>query len=432
VSSLAAAVARRPQRVESRAATGAWLLSAGMLASGVLTYAFHVLAARSLGPAAYGQIAVLWAAMFIASIMLFRPLEQTTSRALADRRARGEEVATVLRSIASVSVVALLLIVLGTALAWTPIANALFDGDNALTALLLAGIGAYGASYLVRGVLGGVRWFGGYGLCLLADAIVRLVVAAPLIVVASELTAGVAVVAAGIGGALAPLVLARGRLRGTGRGGAAPAFHTGSALAFAAPAVAIAAADQLLVNGAPLLVTLGSGTAAGSTAGVVFAATMLVRAPVYVFQGVAAALLPNLTDLNARASRAEFRRAVARTSAFMLASGAVIVVGATLLGPAAMRLLYGEGFDATRLELALLGAGVAFYLAASTCSQALLALGCVRRAAAAWILSALLFVGAYAVAPGDALERISIAFALATLVDFAVLAAVIARRLAHR
>jgi hypothetical protein len=97
-----------------------------------------------------------------------------------------------------------------------------------------------------------------------------------------------------------------------------------------------------------------------------------------------------------------------------------------------MRLLYGEGFDATRLELALLGAGVAFYLAASTCSQALLALGCVRRAAAAWILSALLFVGAYAVAPGDALERISIAFALATLVDFAVLAAVIARRLAHR
>jgi len=61
-----------------------------MLASGVLTYAFHVL--RPLARAGgYGQIAVLWGAMFIAAIRFFRPLEQTTSRALADRLARGEE-----------------------------------------------------------------------------------------------------------------------------------------------------------------------------------------------------------------------------------------------------------------------------------------------------------------------------------------------------
>ena len=432
MSALAAAIARRPARTEARAVTGAWLLSAGMLASGVLTYAFHVLAARSLGPTAYGEIAVLWAAMFIASIMLFRPLEQTTSRALADRRARGEEVGSVLRSIACVGGIALAIVTVAAALTWTQLASALFDGDAALTGLLLAGVGAYGASYLVRGLLGGVRWFGGYSLCLLADAVVRLVVAAPLIFVASRLTAGVAVVAAGVGGALAPLLFGRGRLRGTGPGTAAPAFHAGAALAFAAPAAAIAAADQLLVNGAPLLVTLGSGRAAGSTAGVVFAATMLVRAPVYVFQGVAAALLPNLTDLNARAGRLEFRQAVARTCAFMLASGGVIVLGATLLGPPAMRLLYGAAFDAGRLELGLLGAGVAFYLAASTCSQALLALDCVRRAAAGWVLAAGIFVGAYAFAPGEPLTRISIAFALATLVDLAVLAAVLARRLANR
>jgi hypothetical protein len=31
----------------------------------------------------------------------------------------------------------------------------------------------------------------------------------------------------------------------------------------------------------------------------VFAATMIVRAPVYVFQGLAASLLANLTHLNA-------------------------------------------------------------------------------------------------------------------------------------
>src|ERR671934_505681 len=80
------------------AVPGAWMLSGAMLATGVLTYAFHVLAARSLGPHGYGQIGVLWAAMFLGSIVLFRPIEQTTSRTIADRRARGEEVATVVRS----------------------------------------------------------------------------------------------------------------------------------------------------------------------------------------------------------------------------------------------------------------------------------------------------------------------------------------------
>src|SRR5207302_1110436 len=74
VSTQAATIARPAARAERRPLAGAWLLSAGMLASGVLTYAFHVVAARTLGPAAYGQIAVLWAAMFIASIMIFRPL----------------------------------------------------------------------------------------------------------------------------------------------------------------------------------------------------------------------------------------------------------------------------------------------------------------------------------------------------------------------
>ena len=83
--------APRPQR-RGAALGGAWLLPAATIVSGVLTYAFHIVAARNLGPAAYGQIAVLWGAMFLIAIVLFRPVEQTTSRAVADRLARGEEV----------------------------------------------------------------------------------------------------------------------------------------------------------------------------------------------------------------------------------------------------------------------------------------------------------------------------------------------------
>src|SRR5712691_4279119 len=103
MSTQAATIARPAARAQRRPLAGAWLLSAGMLASGVLTYAFHVLAARTLGAAAYGQIAVLWAATFLVSVMLYRPLEQTASRALADRLSRGEEGRTVVRSVVKVA-----------------------------------------------------------------------------------------------------------------------------------------------------------------------------------------------------------------------------------------------------------------------------------------------------------------------------------------
>jgi hypothetical protein len=83
--------------------------------------------------------------------------------------------------------------------------------------------------------------------------------------------------------------------------------------------------------------------------------------------------------------------------------------------------LYGPGFEAGRGELILLGAGVAFYLAASTFSQALLAVDRGGRAAGAWVIASIAFIGAYAALPGSELERISLAFAIATFVDLILL-----------
>ena len=103
-----------------------------------------------------------------------------------------------------------------------------------------------------------------------------------------------------------------------------------------APPRSIAGADQLLVNGAPLLV-VAVGTRDGGAVGLVFAATMLVRAPVYVFQGFAASLLPNLTHLAAVAGRAQLRRAVLRTALVLFAVGMAFIGFAAAAGPAAMR-----------------------------------------------------------------------------------------------
>jgi O-antigen/teichoic acid export membrane protein len=400
-----------------------------MVLSGVLTYAFHVLAARALGPDSYGRIAVLWGAMFLAAVVLFRPVEQTSSRAIADRLARGDEVATVIRSVLVLCAGVLVVAVVGGLAAWPVLSDGLFGGDDMLTAMLIVGTAVYGLAYLVRGFLGGVRWFSGYGLGLIADAVARIVVAAPLVFIASQNVAAAAIVAAGLAGIVVPLAAGHTLLRRQLVGEGGERFHPRAALAFAAPASIIAGADQLLVNGSPILVIAGGGAAASKEAGVVFAATMLVRVPVYVFQGLAASLLPNLTRLQATREADRFRRSVLRAVGILLGVSAVIAAGAALIGPQAMSILYGSGFDAGRVELTLLAASVGGYLAAATLSQALLAMDAGGRAAAAWALASVLFVGLYVILPGEALVRISIALAVALAVGSVILTAGLLRLL---
>ncbi|HEX7255097.1 MAG TPA: hypothetical protein VF236_04145 [Gaiellaceae bacterium] len=410
-----AAVVRAPVlKARKQALAGAGLVSAATLGAGLLIYGFHVLAARKLGPEAYGQIAVLWAALFLTVIVLFRPLEQTTSRETANRLARGEEAGTVVRAVGRLAAGLLLALGLGLALAWTFVTDRLFLGNDGMTAMLLAGIVFYGGAYVTRGLLAGTRWFPGYGLGLIADSVVRLLVAAPLVLIASQNLAAAAIAAAGLGGLAVPLLVGRRRLRAALAGSQDSSFRLGSALGFAMPAGVVAAADQVLVNGGPLLVMLGGGAGASKAAGLVFAATMLVRVPVYLFQGFAASLLPNLTRLQAVDGSIRFRRAVRQTVLLLLAGGVVIVAGAAVAGPEGMRILYGDDFTAGRVELVLLAAGVAFYLGAATFSQALLALGAAGRTAIGWSASAVLFVALYAVVPGEPLFRIAVAFLCAT------------------
>ncbi len=288
------------------------LVPAALVAAGVLAYAFLSLAARALGPERYGPVALLWAATFLTAVVLFRAVEQTASREIAARLERGEDIRPVARSLAKV-VAALIALVVGVSLVlWEPITDRLFDGKSEFTAAFILGVALYGAFYLVRGLCAGIGWFGGYSGTLVADGVARLVVAAPLVVSSSDVWAMAAIVAAPAAGTLWPLIGLRRRWREIPEGSEAP-FGVGDAVRFGAPVAAIATADQVLVNGAPLLVAVG-GVGDTKAAGVVFAATMLVRAPVFVFQGVGAVLLPRLAATHAAGDRDGFRQAVARVA----------------------------------------------------------------------------------------------------------------------
>ncbi|NUT55771.1 MAG: hypothetical protein HOQ03_07285, partial [Thermoleophilia bacterium] len=248
------------------------------------------------------------------------------------------------------------------------------------------------------------------------------------VVVATRDLAAAAMVAAAVASVVVPVGIGRRVLAPLTHHGEGEAFHVGAAVAFAWPAAVIAIADQVLVNGGPLLVMLGDGEDVGKVAGLVFAATMLVRIPVFVFQGLATSLLPNLTRLHAASEQALFRRAVLRAAAGLAGCAALIVVAVSLVGPEAMRLVYGAEYEAGRVELALLGGGVGFYLATSTFSQALLALDRGRIAAAGWVISAAVFLGAYFVSPGGELMRVAVAFAVGTAVAVPLLGLALARR----
>ncbi|HWH96200.1 MAG TPA: hypothetical protein VNT03_20225 [Baekduia sp.] len=400
------------------APTGAVLMSVGTLAAGVTAYAYNVLVAQALGPDAYGPIAVLWAAMFLVAVVLFRPIEQTLSREVSYALARGRDVGPVLRSVAGLTSATVLVAAAACAIAWGPITDRLFDGQPVLTAMLILGIAGYGASYFVRGVIGGRRAYRAYGILLLADGFARLLLVVPLFFLASSSLAAAALAAAAVAGAVVPLIVREGRHVLRGAQGAEPAAVSPGGLArFAGPAGLVALGDQVLLSGGPVLVMLQGGDGAAKAAGVVFAATMLVRAPAFLFQGVSAALLPNLTTMLARRDIAGFRRAVGRTVAVLAGFSALAAVGAFAAGPDIMHLLYGEGFDAARGDLALLALGAGGYLVAGTLSQAAMARSETIGMAAIWVGSAAAFVALELGLGGAPLHRVAIAFAAAALAN---------------
>jgi O-antigen/teichoic acid export membrane protein len=406
----------RTRRDSRRVLSPAAVLTVGTLASGVLAYAFNLLAARALGPAGYGPIAVLWAAVFLVSVVLFRPVEQTLARELSGRIATGDDARVVVHRMRRLTA-ALTALAIALLLAfWGPVTDRMLGGHDALTASLALGIAGYAVSYYVRGIASGVEWLAGYGVLLFVDGFARVAFALPLVFVASSTVAAAAIAAAAFAGALAPLAVRRlGRpAPDVLHGRPAPDFRARRALRFAAPVAAVAAAEQVLVSGGALLVSLEGGAGAAAAAGTVFAATMLVRAPVFLFQGVAAALLPNFTRAAVLGERARIHRMLARLAGGVGALTVLLVAGALALGPELMRLVFGPEFDVGRTDLAILCGGVGSYLVAATLGQAAMATDRAAGAALVWCAAAAGFVALVLALPGDPFHRVSVAFTAAT------------------
>ena len=99
---------------------------------------------------------------------------------------------------------------------------------------------------------------------------------------------------------------------------------------------------------------------------------LLARIPLFMFQAVQAALLPRLSRLAAKGELLEFRAGLRRLMVLVLAVGVVGTIGAFVLGPFVLEVVYDA--DLTGRTLAMLALGSACYMVALALAQAVIAL----------------------------------------------------------
>jgi O-antigen/teichoic acid export membrane protein len=415
----------------------AGLLTIALGSAGVLAYIFFALASHTLSKEEYGEIVVLWSVVFVAASTLFRPIEQLLSRTLAEREQVGEDTGHVLRIAASIQAGVSLLAVIVLLALKAPIQDNLLEGGDVLYWVLLAAMIGFGGSYYARGFLAGRRQFGLYATLLVIEGSARLVFA---LAVAVGIAEGVDVVALGIAAApllsmvVMPVALRRRRRqRPPERDPEGPEltaeaeFTLSRGSAFAAAVLVIMLSEQILVSSGALFVRAAEGAAA---AGFIFNVLMVARAPLVLFQAIAASLLPHLTRLRARGDvtgKDAFRMSVNTTLMAIAGFAGATLLGVLAIGPEVMQLAFGDKFTYDRLGLALMAIGMGFYLSGAALNQACLAQGQVRRAAICWVVCAGAFATFNLIAPLDAYRTVEVGFVGSAAMLSALLAAVYAR-----
>jgi O-antigen/teichoic acid export membrane protein len=380
------------------------LLSIGVGITGLITYLYFAIASHELSRDQYGQVAVLWSAVFVVVSILQRPVEQLLSRTVSENLANDVPIRHTVRIAATIQLaVAAGFDVVALALR-SPIQDHLLHGNSTLYWIGVGAVTAYGASYFARGFLAGSHRLTIYALQIICESVART--AFPT-AVALGITSGQTAVALGIVAAptLSLIVVPFAFLRRFGTGdapiaesppsGPPPAapptdeFTLARGGRFAAAVFLIMLSEQTFLNAGPLLVNATAGAAA---AGYIFNVLMIARAPLQLFQAVQTSLLPHLTRLGSRGDEDDFRASV-RVTILAIAGFASLVLLAVLIdGPHLMQIAFGKKHTYQRIDLVIVSVGMGLYLSAATLNQAALARGQVRRASMCWLSCAVVFL----------------------------------------
>jgi O-antigen/teichoic acid export membrane protein len=409
-------------------------LAVGVGMTGVITYVYFFIASHVLSKPDYGQITVLWSAVFITISTLYRPIEQLLSRHISEHRVKGEPIGEAMRVAVTIQLgLGMVFAVLALALRG-PLQDGLLEGNEALYWIFFSAVLFYAASYFARGFLAGSRRFGLFTALILSESVFRTSFAA---LVAIGLLSGQSAVAIGIVAApslsllVVPLAFARRRGRAAPAGAAdrpSSDFSLRHGSGFAAAVLLIMFSEQTFLNAGPLIVRGLEGAAA---AGFIFNVLMIARAPLQLFQAVSTSILPHLTSLHtstAPDSEREFHRSVRMVLVAVAAFTALAALAFLIAGPQLMQLAFSKKFTYDRTGLLVVTLGMGLYLSSVTVNQACIAQGQVRRASARWLGCAAIFV-AWNFLPliGDEFRRVEVGFTLSAGLLLALLFAIYRR-----
>jgi len=403
---------REPESVQR----GAVIVGSGLVVVGITSYAFLTVTARHLAPADFAAVAALWFFMYALAGGFFLPLEQETTRAVAQRVQRGERVGPVVGRVSALGAGLLVVMIATLALLRGALATHLLGGRPSLLVPLCMALVGMAGLYITRGLLAGTSAFFRYAGQLAGEGTLRLVLTVVAIVAT---TASVSSIGLALG--LAPLitlavtlvVLPRpGGVRVPGRW---PEVTQNLGWLLVASVCA-----QGMANAGPIV--LGLLGVDRATVGAFSAGFYLVRLPLFFTGALQASLLPRLVQAAELGDRSGFERNLRQLLVAVAGLGVLAVTGAALVGPALVRLLFGSSYVIGRADLTVLTLSSVLLLLAALLQSAVLATSGHRTVAAAWSTSGLTFVIG-CLLPLQPIVRVDLAYLMASSVVLVLLGA---------
>jgi O-antigen/teichoic acid export membrane protein len=162
-----------------------------------------------------------------------------------------------------------------------------------------------------------------------------------------------------------------------------------------------------LVNAGPITVDILGTNAKPELITQFGNAVIFARLPLFLFQAVQAVLLPRLARFAAQGHLDEFRSSLRRLLVLVVGVGVFGTVGAFVIGPAVLKLVFNGDID--RRTLTLLALSSALYMVAVAFAQATIALRGHALAGIGWALGFISFVALAAWSSNDLYLRVEIA-----------------------
>lgn len=413
-----------PQASKIALPEGTVTVGIGLFIAGISAYIFFKIGQQALGQDGFKPIVAMWFIAFALAPGFFLPIEQEVSRAIAHRRALGQGGLPVIKRIAPLAIIILLTLVVVIAVFSSSISANMFEGYGIVTFCLVLTLVSYAPMHLARGICSGTGRFGAYGIIIGADGAVR-VIGCAVLWLAGVTHVGPYAFMIGFSPIVGVIAVGlAGKLR-VDDGPEATWSEVTPNLGWLLMGSLFAAA---LVNAGPITVDILGNSEPAEVVTRFGNAVIFARIPLFLFQAVQAALLPRLAKLAAQRNLSEFSRGFRQLMILVCGVGVVGTIGAFLVGPQVLDLVYQGGID--RRTMTLLALASAMYMVGLATAQAVIALRGHAIVALGWFASFSGFVLIAWLSSNDLYLRVEMALVGSSLIAIVIFGAALRKLMA--